>query len=169
MIKQIQLFAIVFVLLVQIPVFAQDYTTCPKGSYHGLDNAGNDACRDIKTNQIVQGKITQKTQNNNLPKSDPCTNPLAPGCISLPFQNFEEIMIVFGIVGILLVLILAVAKIKPKKHHEKIATDDSTYYPPNNWSEDEKDSGDRIMWTCSICKQKFADRSSYMSHGCHFR
>ncbi len=26
---------------------------CPEGTYHGLDNQGNDACRDILTNQIV--------------------------------------------------------------------------------------------------------------------
>ncbi len=35
-------------------VFAQESLTCPKGSYHGLDNNGNDACRDIKTNAIVK-------------------------------------------------------------------------------------------------------------------
>ncbi len=169
MVKQILIITISFVLLVPLSVFAQDSLTCPKEAYHGLDNAGNDACRDIKTNQIVQGIATQNNQNKNLPKTDPCANPLTPGCISLPFQNFEEIAVIFGIVGFLLVLILLVAKIKPKEHVEKIDTDDSTYYYPNTWLEDEKDTGDRIMWTCSICKQKFADRSSYMSHGCHFR
>jgi hypothetical protein len=28
---------------------------------------------------------------------------------------------------------------------------------------------DRMIWTCSICHQKFSDRSTYLSHGCHFR
>jgi len=27
---------------------------CPKGAYHGLDNQGNEACRDILTNQILE-------------------------------------------------------------------------------------------------------------------
>jgi len=27
---------------------------CPKGAYHGLDNQGNEACRDIPTNQILE-------------------------------------------------------------------------------------------------------------------
>ncbi len=27
---------------------------CPKGAYHGLDNQGNEACRDILTNQILK-------------------------------------------------------------------------------------------------------------------
>lgn len=29
---------------------------CPEGTYHGLDNQGNDACRDILTNQIVDSE-----------------------------------------------------------------------------------------------------------------
>jgi len=27
---------------------------CPIGAYHGLDNQGNEACRDILTNQILE-------------------------------------------------------------------------------------------------------------------
>ncbi len=29
---------------------------CPEGTYHGLDNQGNDACRDILTNQVVDSE-----------------------------------------------------------------------------------------------------------------
>jgi len=29
---------------------------CPEGTYHGLDNQGNDACRDILTNRIVDSE-----------------------------------------------------------------------------------------------------------------
>jgi len=29
---------------------------CPEGMYHGLDSQGNDACRDILTNQIVDSE-----------------------------------------------------------------------------------------------------------------
>jgi len=29
---------------------------CPEGTYHGLDNQGNDACRDILNNQIIDSE-----------------------------------------------------------------------------------------------------------------
>ncbi len=38
---------------------------CPGGSYHGLDNQGNDACRDILTNQIVDSEIRIITDSGN--------------------------------------------------------------------------------------------------------
>ena len=55
-------------LLLMVPgtTFAQDSLTCPPGSYHGLDNSGNDACRDIETNKVVkQLSIVQKTLEEN--------------------------------------------------------------------------------------------------------
>jgi len=51
--KPVIIIAIAFVLLVPLSVFPQESLDCPKGTYHGLDNAGNEACRDIDTNQIV--------------------------------------------------------------------------------------------------------------------
>jgi len=45
--------AIAFVLLIPFSAFGQESLDCPKGTYHGLDNQGNEACRDIQTNQIV--------------------------------------------------------------------------------------------------------------------
>ena len=43
---------------------------CPKGAYHGLDNQGNEACRDILTNQILEpesviiiGSDSEKTES----------------------------------------------------------------------------------------------------------
>jgi len=30
---------------------------CPKNSYHGLDSQGNEACRDILTNQIIEPEL----------------------------------------------------------------------------------------------------------------
>jgi len=38
---------------------------CPEGTYHGLDNQGNDACRDILTNQIVDPEIRIITDSGN--------------------------------------------------------------------------------------------------------
>jgi len=30
------------------------FINCPKNAYHGLDNQGNEACRDILTNQVLE-------------------------------------------------------------------------------------------------------------------
>jgi len=41
---------------------------CPKNAYHGLDNQGNEACRDIQTNQILEPVIiidSEKTTESN--------------------------------------------------------------------------------------------------------
>ncbi|MCH6586373.1 MAG: hypothetical protein IH792_05035 [Thaumarchaeota archaeon] len=38
---------------------------CPEGTYHGLDNQGNDACRDILTNQIVDPETRIITDSGN--------------------------------------------------------------------------------------------------------
>ena len=79
--KPVIIIAIAFVLLIPFPAFAQETSessncpqgtkaevrgseivcvrisnverTCPVGTYQGLDNSGNFACRDIETNQIV--------------------------------------------------------------------------------------------------------------------
>ncbi|MFQ5573072.1 MAG: HNH endonuclease signature motif containing protein [Nitrosopumilaceae archaeon] len=38
---------------------------CPEGTYHGLDNQGNDACRDILTNQVVDSETSIITDSDN--------------------------------------------------------------------------------------------------------
>jgi hypothetical protein len=38
---------------------------CPEGTYHGLDNQRNDACRDILTNQIVDPETRIITDSGN--------------------------------------------------------------------------------------------------------
>jgi len=38
---------------------------CPEGTYHGLNNQGNDACRDILTNQIVDPETRIITDSGN--------------------------------------------------------------------------------------------------------
>jgi len=38
---------------------------CPEATYHGLDNQGNDACRDILTNQIVVPETRIITDSGN--------------------------------------------------------------------------------------------------------
>ena len=51
---------------------------CPENAYHGLDNQGNEACRDILTNQIIESEIiinsdSEKTKSNSWITNDPKT------------------------------------------------------------------------------------------------
>lgn len=60
---------------VVIEAFGQQDLTqldCPENTYHGLDNQGNEACRDILTNQIIEPKSeiivnsnSEKTKSNS--------------------------------------------------------------------------------------------------------
>jgi len=56
---------------------------CPKNAYHGLDNQGNEACRDILTNQILEPESaiiidsdSEKTKSDSwltIPETDEIT------------------------------------------------------------------------------------------------
>ena len=41
-----------------IDAFGQQYLQldCPKNAYYGFDNQGNEKCRDIQTNQIIESE-----------------------------------------------------------------------------------------------------------------
>ena len=56
-----------------IDAFGQQYLQldCPKNAYYGFDNQGNEKCRDIQTNQIIETESvtvvdsdSEKTQSN---------------------------------------------------------------------------------------------------------
>jgi hypothetical protein len=63
--KPILIIAIVVVLLIPLTSFAQESQSCPPGSYHGLDNSGNDACRDIETNKVVKTLTKYPTSSSS--------------------------------------------------------------------------------------------------------
>jgi len=46
---------------------------CPKNSYHGLDSQGNEACRDILTNQIIEPEL-RMILDSDLEKSESDSN-----------------------------------------------------------------------------------------------
>ena len=58
-------------LFVPTSVLAQESQNCPSGSYHGLDNAGNDACRDIETNKVVKILPKSSTTSNSSSEKNP--------------------------------------------------------------------------------------------------
>jgi len=167
---------IICIFLIPIAIhdsFAEDQSSinCPTGSYYGKDNQGNDACRDIETNKVVKAiPITQSIQKSEMlerKQTDPCQNPFAPGCLALPSNNLaNNSILLVGIIAIVVVIILVIVASKKKKSTSEMKPIDYTNYTstPSSYS-----NNDRMMWTCSSCRQKFTDRQSYISHGCHFR
>ena len=67
---------------------------CPKGAYHGLDDQGNEACRDILTNQILEPESVVITN----PESVIITNPETE--IILNDEQTPIEIIILGLVGI---------------------------------------------------------------------
>jgi len=57
--------------------------TCPRGTYQGLDNQGNFACRDIETNNIVnpQTGITTDSQTGQIILDDDQTMAIGVGIV----------------------------------------------------------------------------------------
>jgi uncharacterized protein YkwD len=72
--KSVMIIVLTLVFLIPTSVIAQESIICPSGAYHGLDNAGNDACRDIETNKIVESLIEPITSS---PSSSSEENPLS--------------------------------------------------------------------------------------------
>jgi len=77
---------------------------CPKGAYHGLDNQGNEACRDILTNQFLEpASMTIVNFDSEKTKSIPwiITNP-ETGEITLNDEQSPVIeIIILALIGII--------------------------------------------------------------------
>ena len=56
---------------------------CPKNAYHGLDNQGNEICRDVLTNEILE---SEPIDFNTLNLSAPFLSQISP--IILANDNF---------------------------------------------------------------------------------
>jgi len=90
-----------------IDAFGQQYVQldCPKGSYHGLDNQGNEACRDILTNEILEPESvtivdsdSEKTKSNSWIINDPETGETTLNGEQTPIVGII-ILALIGIVG----------------------------------------------------------------------
>ncbi len=88
--KPIVIITMAFILLIPLTTFAQESINCPKGAYHGLDNNGNDACRDVQTNQIV----ASSTNTSQIPDA-------------LSADSSIFYLIIIGILVIVIIVILA--------------------------------------------------------------
>jgi len=83
---------------------------CPKNAYHGLDNQGNEACRDILTNQILEPEsVIIIDSNSEKIKSDSwIINDPETGEIILNDDQTTTIeiiiLVLIGIVGSIIVI-----------------------------------------------------------------
>jgi len=90
---------------------------CPENAYHGLDNQGNEACRDIQTNQVLEPKSeiitdSEKTKSDSKIINDPKT-----GGIIL---NDEQPQIIEIIIFALIVIVGSIVGVSAKKGKLKI-------------------------------------------------
>jgi len=129
--KSILIVTIVFVLLIPIPAFAQSSSqqnncpdgmkaevngvtitcvpisdvkrTCPHGSYQGLDNQGNFACRDIDSNNLVDPKtgLMYDSQTGELIQEKKQTT---EGDLGFP-KEAGLVLVAFAIIATIILLI----------------------------------------------------------------
>jgi len=89
-----------------IDAFGQQYLQldCPKNAYHGLDRQGNEACRDIATNEILEPQsVTVVDSDLEKITSDSWINDSKIGEAILNDDQtlIIEIIMLVGIVGII--------------------------------------------------------------------
>jgi hypothetical protein len=114
--KLIVIIAIAFVLLIPLTTFAQESLLCPSGSYHGLDNTGNDACRDVKTNQIIES-LSKPTPESKIDSPSSPSKIITFGDDSTPLIILVG-MIVIGVVGISAFKIIGKSNLNKQKQKE---------------------------------------------------
>ncbi len=117
---------------------------CPKNAYHGLDNQGNKACRDILTNQILEPESviiidsnSEKTKTDSWIINDPIT-----GEITLNDDQTTTIeIIILALIGI----VGSIIAINVKKRKLQI-------FQRRGWSSIQKEQvRSRQYGKCNMC------------------
>ena len=81
---------------------------CPKSAYHGIDNQGNEVCRDILTNQIIESLFIN-SDSEKITNSDsqtiivPKTREIIVNYVQFPTTEII-ILLSFVIIGIIIVV-----------------------------------------------------------------
>jgi len=122
---------------------------CPKNAYHGLDNQGNAACRDILTNQVLAPESITVVDSEKT-KSDSGINIL---------QETEEIIIngeqtpIFEIIGLFLIGILgSVVIISAKKGKFQVFQRPDWSMQRRGWTSTQKEQiRNRQYGNCNMC------------------
>jgi len=129
-----------------IDAFGQQYVQldCPKGAYHGLDNQGNEACRDILTNEILEPESviivnsdSEKTKSNSWIINDPETGETTLNGEQAPIVE----IIILGLIGI----VGSIIGVSAKKRKLKI-------FQRRGWNSIQKEQvRDRQYDRCNMC------------------
>ena len=123
---------------------------CPKNAYHGLDNQGNAACRDILTNKVLEPEsVTIVESDSDGAKSDSEINVFQDTEITL---NGEQVPI-FEIIGLFLIGILgSVVIISAKKWKFQALQRLDLNIQRRGWNSTQKEQvRDRQYGNCNMC------------------
>ena len=131
-IKILILVAIFLIPLILIPAYS---LVCPDGAYIGRDNQGNEACRDIKTNQIIghlASPVVAPSNQANQPSSSNqnSTNNSFQGII-----DFLPIIIIF-------IVIIAIIGVASRRTRSSNVT-----HIPSNYSHHSSKTGSKAANT----------------------
>ena len=125
---------------------------CPKGAYHGLDNQGNEACRDILTNQILEPEsmIIIELDSEKTIELDSESTKSIPWIITTPETgeislNDEQSPIVEIIILASIGIIGGIIGVSAKKRKFKI-------FQSQGWNSIQKEQiRDRQYGKCNMC------------------
>ncbi len=117
---------------------------CPKNAYHGIDNQGNEACRDILTNQILEPEsVIIIDSNSEKIKSDSwiINDPETGEIILNDDQTTTVEIIIFALIGI----VGSIIAINAKKRKLQI-------FQRRGWSSIQKEQvRSRQYGKCNMC------------------
>jgi hypothetical protein len=117
---------------------------CPTNAYHGIDNQGNEACRDILTNQILEPEsVIIIDSNSEKIKSDSriINNPETAEIILDDDQTTTVEIIIFALIGI----VGSIIAINAKKRKLQI-------FQRRGWSSIQKEQvRSRQYGKCNMC------------------
>ncbi len=123
--KPEMIFVLVLIFLIPISSFAQESSSCPSGSYHGLDNMGNDTCRDIKTNKIIESSANTSQIFNDV--------------------SADSSIFYLLIIGILVIVIIVILAKHPKSYLGRGRRNSPKYTKPKRYSKPRKKISEKTI------------------------
>ncbi len=117
---------------------------CPKNSYHGLDSQGNEACRDILTNQIIEPELRMILDSDSEKTESDYRVIIVPETEKIILNN-EQIPIVEISILVLIGIGVSVIGVIAKKRKLKI-------FQRKSWSGIQKEQvRNRQYGKCNMC------------------
>ena len=117
---------------------------CPKNSYHGLDSQGNEACRDILTNQIIEPELRMILDSDSEKTESDYRVIIVPETDEIILNN-EQTPIVEISILVLIGIGVSVIGVIAKKRKLKI-------FQRKSWSGIQKEQvRDRQYGKCNMC------------------